>query len=133
MRKTMALADDVEDIRDMLKQIVQRFTPSLDVLEFANGQELVAYFENEVYGTRPASVPALVVTDYNMQVMNGLEAARRIRALESQRGASPVPVYVHTARPNEIEQHTEELRLAGILPKPVEMSTLVATLRKYAS
>lgn len=132
MTKTIAFADDEVNIRNFVRSIARRSVPNTEFKEFANGQELVTYFETVVY-TTPNQVPVLVVTDYNMPVMDGLEAVRRIRALEVSSGVeSPVPVYLHTAKPQEVEPHKENLKLSGVIEKPSDMQTIRDLLTKYA-
>jgi PAS domain S-box-containing protein len=74
----------------------------------------------------------LVLMDVQMPVMDGLSATRSIRKLPSNRNA--VPIIALTA--NAMEGDREDCLEAGMtahLPKPVEASTLLATIDQIFS
>jgi signal transduction histidine kinase/DNA-binding response OmpR family regulator len=73
----------------------------------------------------------VVLMDMRMAGMDGLEATRRIRALEGPRGR--VPIVAVTA--NALDQHAEECRRAGMsdhLAKPFTQAELLAVLARAA-
>ena len=72
----------------------------------------------------------LVLMDIQMPVMNGYEAAKAIRKLESQELAS-VPILAMTANAFE-EDRQEALRcgMNGHLPKPIDVENLYSTLKE---
>jgi CheY-like chemotaxis protein/HPt (histidine-containing phosphotransfer) domain-containing protein len=73
----------------------------------------------------------VVLIDMRMPGIDGLEATRRIRALEGPRGQ--VPIVAVTA--NALDQHAEECRRAGMsehLAKPFTQSELLAVVARAA-
>jgi two-component system, sensor histidine kinase len=92
-----------------------------DIVAVENGLEAV-----EMYGL---SSPDLVLMDMQMPVMDGLEAVRRIRALEASRGAPRAPIIMLTA--NARPEHVRASREAGAdvhLQKPITTAALFAAI-----
>jgi PAS domain S-box-containing protein len=75
-----------------------------------------------------------VLMDLHMPVMDGLEATRRIRALEREQGRAPVPIVALTA--SLYREDSEPCFAAGMnhfLPKPVKLERLAALLASLAA
>ena len=92
-----------------------------DIVTVENGLEAV-----EMYGLAP---PDLVLMDMQMPVMDGLEAVRRIRALEASRGVARTPIIMLTA--NARPEHIRASREAGAdvhLQKPITSAALFAAI-----
>jgi len=71
----------------------------------------------------------LVLMDVQMPVMNGVDAAAAIRALEAKRGQAPTPILAVSA--NVMRHQIEEYLAAGMngfVAKPIEMTALVAAI-----
>ena len=91
-----------------------------------NGQEAVDLFRASPEGHYDA-----VLMDVRMPVMDGLAAARAIRALDRP-DAPTVPILAMTA--NAFAEDIEETRKAGMdehLAKPIETETLYASLARH--
>lgn len=91
-----------------------------------NGSEAVDIFCNSSSGYYD-----VILMDIRMPVMNGLEAARNIRALNRQ-DASVVPIFAMTA--NAYEEDKKMSREAGMnehLPKPIDIRLLCRTILDY--
>lgn len=74
--------------------------------------------------------PDLILMDISMPGMDGLTAARMIRAEEAQEGLAPVPIFALTAF--STEEHLQTFAAAGMngaLSKPVVRADLYAVLR----
>ncbi len=73
-----------------------------------------------------------VLMDCQMPVMDGFTATRRIRALESSRGAKRLPVIALTA--NVMSEDREKCVAAGMdahLGKPIEVAQLIEALSRF--
>jgi signal transduction histidine kinase/CheY-like chemotaxis protein len=88
------------------------------VMHALNGQKAV-----EAIGA--GFVPDMIVMDVEMPIMNGLEATRRIRAMETARGAGRTPILALTA--NAQREDIAECLAAGMdghLSKPFDRQDL---------
>jgi signal transduction histidine kinase len=86
-----------------------------------DGQALVEAWREERWD--------LILTDIQMPVMDGLAAARRIRAEEQKIGIAPTPILAVSA--NALPHHAEQYEAAGInglIPKPIDFSNLIRVI-----
>lgn len=112
------------------QQIVQKLLKmkGMQTVIAANGEEGLAAFEASAPGAFDA-----ILMDIRMPVMDGLEAARRIRALPRP-DAQSVPIIAMTA--NAFAEDVDASGKAGMnahLAKPVEPQKLYETLARYLS
>lgn len=92
-----------------------------------NGREALDRFRD----SEPGSYDAILM-DIRMPVMDGLEAARNIRAMDRPDAVS-VPIFAMTA--NAYDEDMEMSREAGMnehLSKPVDAEVLYRTIWQYA-
>ena len=71
-------------------------------------------------------MPALIVLDMLMPVMNGWQFAREFRA----RYGPGVPIVVATAA-EHVQHRGDEIDAAGVLPKPFEVSDLLRLVARH--
>jgi CheY-like chemotaxis protein len=88
------VADDSRYIRKIIEDLVREKEFSSEVLSFENGLELRSSYANLI-AEKKAVVFAII--DLNMPVMDGLTAAKTIRALEEKNGAARVPIVFFSA------------------------------------
>ena len=92
----------------------------------SNGQEIVDAFA----GVKPGDYD-MILMDIQMPVMDGLEAARRIRSSENPLGKT-IPILAMTA--NAFLEDMQKSREAGMdehLSKPVDISALEQTVKRF--
>ncbi len=76
--------------------------------------------------------PAAILMDISMPEMDGLEATRRIRSIELERGFQKTPIIAATA--HVLEEDRDRCRIAGMndfIPKPIRKPNLEQTLDKW--
>ncbi|PLL10872.1 two-component system response regulator [Tabrizicola sp. TH137] len=120
MTRTILAVDDSKSIRDMVTFTLQplgyRIVPACD------GRDGLDRFRREPV--------ALVITDLNMPVMNGIEMIRHLRA--DPRGAG-IPILMLTTETSpEMKAQGKAAGATGWLSKPFDADMLVAVTRKLA-
>ena len=91
-----------------------------------DGVECVDMLEKAANGTYQ-----LILMDIQMPVMNGYDAARKIRRLDDAQKAN-IPIIAMTANAfSEDRQVALEAGMNDHIAKPIDMNILVPTLRKY--
>lgn len=116
------VVDDDDDARDLLET----------VLAHCRAIPVAVGSAADAYRAILERVPDLVVSDISMPVEDGYQLMRRVRALPPSRGGK-VPALALTSHAR-VEDRTRAL-LAGFdahVPKPVDPSELVASLRRLA-
>lgn len=96
------------------------------VTEAQNGQEAV-----ELFGASAAGTFDIILLDVMMPVMDGLTAARQIRAME-RADAAEIPIFAMTA--NAFSDDVRQSREAGMnehLSKPIQEQELLDAIRRY--
>jgi PAS domain S-box-containing protein len=94
----------------------------LEPVLVSNGEEAVKAFVDETWD--------LILMDVQMPVMDGLDAARAIRAAERAEGRTPTPIIALTA--NAMQHQLDEYRACGMtstVSKPVEIRALLAAIQ----
>ncbi len=117
--RRVLVTDDVAANRLVLTMLLSRH--GHDAREAASGPEAVAAAAEEDFD--------LVLMDANMPGMDGLEAARSIRALRGPRGR--VPILAVTAEASlEFAAECRAAGMDGCLAKPLDTATLLASLEQ---
>ena len=94
----------------------------LEAVLVSNGAEAVKAFAAEPWD--------LILMDVQMPVMDGLDAARAIRAAERAEGRAPIPIIALTA--NAMQHQLEEYSACGMtstVSKPVEIRALMMAIQ----
>lgn len=89
-----------------------------------NGYDVVSASDGaEAYELACSEKPDIVVTDYQMPVMTGLELIEKLRGTEATKD---IPVIMLTARSFSVEdQQKERLRISKCLSKPFSPKELL--------
>lgn len=106
--KRVLIVEDNDDNRKILVYRLRRIG-DLEIDEASNGLEAL-----HAVATR---APDLVIMDVHMPIMDGLEAARRIRELDDDRGT--VPIIALTAEPLDERRGDECSNVTDFLQKPI--------------
>ena len=117
------LVDDHMVVRVGLTALINAEPDMVVVGEASNGAEGLA--------ATIAQRPDVVVMDINMPVMGGLEAARRIRALDRP-DAKSIPIVALSA--NAYSDDVQRSINAGMqdhLAKPINVDELIRTMSRY--
>jgi CheY-like chemotaxis protein len=114
LRHVLVVEDDAAS-RGLIAEVARR--EGLEVREAANG------VEGLVQLTQPP-LPAAIILDLEMPLMHGLDFLRELRKVP---GASDIPVVLVSGHAGV--SGLEALAVAAILPKPISVARLAATLR----
>ena len=112
------LVDDEKSVRESLYTILER--DGYEVLAASNGREGLNIFRQSI---RPIE---LLVTDYNMPDMSGLELARECSRLRDGLRV----LYVSGSRPDEELNADLQARQRGFLAKPFRGNDLLRKARE---
>ncbi len=124
--KRLLIAEDDELNREIIETLLGKENISADLAE--NGQQAVEMFENSEEGYYDA-----ILMDIRMPVMDGIEAAGKIRSSDKADGAS-VPILAMTANAyGEDVKRSLESGMNGHLTKPVDMKKVMSELRRVLS
>ena len=121
--RRVLFAEDVEINREILIALLEPTGVELVCAE--NGVQAL-----EMFSQNPDDFD-LILMDMQMPEMDGVEATQRIRALDYER-AKTIPIVAMTA--NVFREDIEACLAAGMndhLGKPIDMSEVLAKLRKY--
>jgi CheY-like chemotaxis protein len=121
--KKLLLVEDVDFNREVIVALLRK--TGLEIDEAEDGREAVKKVK-----AAPERYD-LVFMDLQMPKMDGLEATRRIRALDSEY-AKKLPIVALTA--NTFKEDVEKCFAAGMdghLGKPLNMKDIIAVMKKY--
>ena len=116
---TILIAEDEESNFLLLKTILKKHC---NVLHAKTGKELL-----EIYKKEHAD---LILMDIQMPIMNGYEAAAKIRRIDDRKKAD-IPIIALTA--NAFSEDKDNAIKAGMndhVPKPIDMNVLLPAMQK---
>ncbi|QEL55606.1 response regulator [Chromobacterium paludis] len=116
---SVMIVDDSSTSRHHIRQVLEKLGFE-HFCEAANAEAALPYLEQEPF--------KLIITDYNMPGMNGLEFARHVRERELQPGT---PILMITSH-NDIagDEALEDAGIAACCEKPFDMEQLRALVRR---
>ncbi len=115
----IVIVDDQTSARTMLRHILEDISPELEVLDFGDPQDALRWCEN--------NRPDLLLLDYRMPVIDGLEFARRFRRPLLHRD---VPIVLVTVVGDEpVRQAALDAGIIDFMVKPIRPRELRARCR----
>ncbi|MFN2413485.1 MAG: response regulator [Pyrinomonadaceae bacterium] len=112
------VVEDYDDSREFIKYLLE--DSGFDVTEATNGYEAIEAVKRQV--------PDLVLMDIAMPLMDGLTAAKRIRA---QKEFRKLPIIALTAQSECVRGSAIEAGCNALLSKPVDFDELKPVLNRY--
>ena len=116
------IAEDRDESRTLLVKLLQ--TLGIEVRAAANGEEAV-----EIFGQWR---PDFIWMDMRMPVMDGYEATRRIRTMESETDIARVPIVALTAQ--ALEEEEKQILATGctnVVRKPFHAQEIFSVMEKH--
>lgn len=108
--QSVVVVDDQATGRTILKSIISGISPKITCEVFADPHEALEYCK--------LNVPDLLITDYKMPQMNGVELIRRVRSIE---GGEDIPVVVVTVvHDRKIRYEALEAGATDFLSRPFD-------------
>ena len=117
MAETILIVDDSVSMRQMTSIILKN--AGYTVEQAADGEEGLSKVTDDI---------SLIITDYNMPGMNGIELIKKIRAGSTNKA---VPILMLTTESEESKKNEgKDAGATGWLTKPFDKEKLLATIRK---
>jgi two-component system, chemotaxis family, chemotaxis protein CheY len=115
--ETILIVDDSVSMRQMTSIILKN--AGYTVEQAADGEEGLSKVTDDI---------SLIITDYNMPGMNGIELIKKIRAGSTNKA---VPILMLTTESEESKKNEgKNAGATGWLTKPFDKEKLLATIRK---
>ena len=114
----IVLADDEPTVRLLLLRMLAAVAPGYELIAVGTGHDALA-----AVGVRPV---ALLITDFNMPGMNGVELTQHVKATAPATRIVLLTAYVSA----ELEQLSKAAGVDHFLAKPFSFDQLAAIVRK---
>lgn len=135
-KKGLALvADDSKYTRKIIEDLLKEKNFTSDVKSFENGLDLISAYSGLLSEKHPVDI---AIIDLNMPVMDGLTAARTMRALETKNksGKTPIVFFSSMKADEGLRKQMESLEPANYVnkgsdPDPDKLASRVESLIAY--
>lgn len=118
------IADDDQEDRYLLHTAFEEIGRSNDIYLVENGLQVFSYLETSIEET---NMPALIVLDLNMPILNGMETLSRLKAHSLYK---TIPVIMFTTSVHEVEKaRCLEIGAADFIKKPARFQQTISTAR----
>ena len=108
MAERVLVVDDDPDLLDLLTDILQSFSRSLEVTRATNGQAAIDAITRETFN--------LVLLDIRMPGLDGIETLGKIKAIKPG-----LPVLMVTGSDSGSASEALQMGAVGYLPKPMDL------------
>ena len=117
------IVDDNATNRKLIEALLRKQDIKFQSVE--NGEQALQFVTSRM-------VPALILMDCQMPVMDGYTATEKIRQWERDSGLSPLPIIALSAGAfQEDIDRCIKVGMNDFLAKPIQLNTFVATLNKW--
>jgi CheY-like chemotaxis protein len=118
------IADDDQEDRYLLHTAFEEIGRSDDIALVENGLQVFAYLDTSL---EQSDMPALIVLDLNMPILNGMETLSRLKAHKLYKS---IPVIMFTTSIHEVEKaRCLEIGAADFIKKPARFQQTISTAR----
>jgi PAS domain S-box-containing protein len=122
--KTVMIVEDVDMNALLIKTILNKNLPNAHVIEAKNGKKAVELYKE--------FTPEIILMDIRMPLMNGYQATREIRKIESTSGNKSVIIALTAeAVKSELDKCIES-GMDDFITKPIHTKKFLAMLHKYS-
>ena len=122
--KTLVV-DDNTSARDIMKEYLEHMGIPSDTAE--SGAEAVRM----VSQNRLTDPYQLLLIDWRMPGLDGIEAVRQIRAMDNMETVGPLVIFVTAYETEEMKKYAEGLQVSAYLAKPVTQSELYDSIVRH--
>ncbi|MGB0167176.1 MAG: response regulator [Luteibaculum sp.] len=121
----IAIIDDDNLFRHIMKAQIDRLKASKFVLMFENGEEAINYFKSHIQNPEEFVIPKIIFLDINMPVMNGWQFLEAFAPLREQI-EEEITIYIVTSSANEKdrEKAAEFTEVTKYVVKPITSAQL---------
>ena len=117
MNKRILIAEDSSAIQNLVRNVLKFQKYDIEIAK--NGQNVLDLLVENTYNA--------IILDLNMPVMNGIECATKIRALENEKATIPIIALTGNAQ-NFTREEFLQMGFNEYLPKPINFDDLIKTL-----
>ena len=121
MGKKVLVAEDSSVIQNLTKRILS--FQNYEIISMKNGKEVMTYLEN--------NTADIILMDINMPIMNGIDCAKAVRALEDKTKANMPIIAITGNAQNHTVDFFHSIGINEFLPKPLNFDLLVELVNKY--
>lgn len=118
------IADDDQEDRYLMLTAFEEIGRPDDIFLVENGMQVFTYLDTFM---QQRNMPALIVLDLNMPILNGMETLSRLKAHEVYKN---IPVIIYTTSIHEVEkEQCLQIGAADFIKKPARFQQTISTAR----
>lgn len=118
MKKTIVVVDDFANTRWVIEFSLKNL--NLEILNAENGQDALKYFDGRKVD--------LLITDYNMPEMNGIQLVQEIRQMSDY---MHIPILMLTTERNpKVRQRADDVKVTAWIQKPFQQEHFLRVVKK---
>src|SRR3989339_1760609 len=119
-KNVILLVEDDKEIRTQYKNIIEQALPNFEIKFADNGYQAIGLYHD--------LIPTIIITDHDMQLMNGIQLVEAIQKKESNRTV-PIIVIAETIS-DDISKKYNRLGVDRIITKPLDNDKFIQMIRE---